>query len=157
MNPTHPTLVNSTSQSDSSRAQASHHMVRDWIADAILQAQHIWDKEDARETARDAMTLSSRQLKRLRITGLPLPVVPKPIDRLKGKEHVLMNLGQFIEPQDSIHDSKKSRLLNPPLSGKQIMERWAVWAAWEQDVALDNSLVTCQDLAPGEWVQICKQ
>ncbi|ESK82411.1 hypothetical protein Moror_12166, partial [Moniliophthora roreri MCA 2997] len=59
MNPTHLTLVNSTFQSDSSGAQTSCQMVRDWIADAILQAQHIWDKEDAQETARDAMTLSS--------------------------------------------------------------------------------------------------
>ncbi|EEB88869.1 hypothetical protein MPER_13109 [Moniliophthora perniciosa FA553] len=127
-------------------------MVRDWIAEAILRAQHIWDEEDAREMAGDAMVLPSRSSKRSRITGLRLPVVPKPIDRPKGTERVLTNLGRFIEPRDSIHDSKKFRLLNPPPSGKSIMDRWAAWAAWEEDVAPDNSLITRRDLAPGEWV-----
>uniref|UniRef100_A0A0W0FCX2 Chromatin elongation factor spt5 n=1 Tax=Moniliophthora roreri TaxID=221103 RepID=A0A0W0FCX2_MONRR len=104
--------------------------------------------------ARDTIALPICSSKRLRITSLPLLVVPRPIGRPAGMECVLTNLGRFIKPQGSIHDTKKPRLLNPPPSGNQILQQWA---AWEQDVALDNSLVTHRELAPGEWVRICER
>ncbi|EEB88870.1 hypothetical protein MPER_13106, partial [Moniliophthora perniciosa FA553] len=57
-------------------------------------------------------------------------LVPQAINRPKGTDRVLTN------------------------HARQLLQQWAAWAAWEQDAAPDDSLVTRRDLAPGEWVRI---